>query len=280
MTHFTIHDNTKIAYSVLGKGFPIVFIHGFCEDRSMWNDFIQPFSKKYQVITIDIGGFGETELATSVTIEGMAEQINAVLVTEKIEKCVFVGHSMGGYVGTAFAELFTKKLEGLCLFHTHPFGDTPAKKINRDRGVKFIERYGIEKYITAMLSMLFPSDYKLAFETVVQKLIIAACKSNVDTIINGLMAMKNRKNSSTILTKINCPVQFIIGKQDAVITWQQSLKQTSLPNIADIRIFEDVGHMGMFEATERTQQAVLEFVLMCASYSLNKVDEIRLQVIR
>lgn len=263
MTNFIICNDKKVAYSIFGNGFPIVFVHGFCEDRSIWNDFILPFTKKYKVITVDIGGFGETELPKVATIEAMTAQVNAVLIAEKIDKCVLVGHSMGGYVGVAFAEAFGEKLQGLCIFHSHPFGDSPEKKINRNRGIKFIQKYGSEKYVTSMLSMLFASHYRVEFKMVVQKLIFAVRNVDANTIINGLLAMKNRKNSAVILEQINCPVQFIIGKLDVAVSWEDSLKQTALPNIADIRVFENIGHMGMFEAIEETQQAVLEFMLMC-----------------
>ena len=270
MTHFTRYNDRKIAYSVFGNVFPIVFVHGFCEDRSIWNEFIEPFIKKYKVITVDIGGFGETELPKACTIETMSAQVNAVLIVEKIEQCILIGHSMGGYVGYSFVEQFGEKLQGLCIFHSHPFGDTPKKKVDRDRGIKFIKRYGSEKYVTSMLLALFSFDHGERFKMIVQKLILKACKYSEKAIINGLVAMKNRKNSANILEQTNCPVQFIIGKKDVAISWDDSLKQTSLPNIANIRIFEKVGHMGMFEAKEQTQQAILEFILKCKAFGMKK----------
>lgn len=263
MTHFTVHNDKKIAYSVFGNGFPIVFVHGFCEDRSMWKKFIKPFTEKHSVITIDIGGFGETELPNEPTIHAMAQQVNAVLAAEQIERCILVGHSMGGYVSLAFAQQYGDKLQGLCMFHTHPFGDTAEKKINRDKGIEFVKTHGSEKYVRSMLPMLFAPFFRVEFKMVVQELIFAAQKFNADTIINGLQAMKNRKNNADVLEKIDCPVQFIIGKKDVSVSWQQSLRQAALPRVADIRIFENVGHMGMFEAKEETQQALLEFVKMC-----------------
>ena len=259
MTRFTIFNDKKVAYSVFGNGFPIVFVHGFCEDRSMWNSFIIPFTTKYKVITIDVGGFGETELPQIATIEAMATQVNAVLIDEGIEKCIFVGHSMGGYVGLAFARQFGEKLQGLSMFHSHPFGDTSESKIHRDRGISFINKYGSEKYIASMLPLLFSIPQRIKFQPEIQKLILSAQKTDANTIINALTAMKNRPNSALFLEQMNCPVQFIIGKSDNVIRWEDSIKQTSLPNIADIQIFENIGHMGMFQAIEETQQVLLDF---------------------
>ncbi len=117
MTKYVKLNNKKIAYSMSGNGFPLIFIHGFCEDRTMWNEFIAPFLIQYRVITVDIGGFGESELPKKATVEEMADQINAVLNKENIIKSILIGHSMGGYIGAAFAEKYKDCLAGLVLFH-------------------------------------------------------------------------------------------------------------------------------------------------------------------
>jgi pimeloyl-ACP methyl ester carboxylesterase len=263
MNLLTYFNHKKIAYSKLGDGFPVVFIHGFCETRSMWADFVRPFVSQYQIITIDIGGFGQSELPEIASIDAMAEQVNAVLEAEKIEKCVIVGHSMGGYTALAFAKLFGHKLQGLCMFHTHPFGDTLDKQIHRDKAIEFVQTHGSEKYVASMIPMLFAPHSTNQHKAVIQNLLDAVRSEDPKTIIHGLVAMKNRRNDAAVLENINCPVQFIIGKLDVSVSWEQSLRQASLPKIADIQIFETIGHMGMFEATEQSQQVLLSFFDFC-----------------
>jgi pimeloyl-ACP methyl ester carboxylesterase len=263
MTNYTTLNDKKIAYSRFGEGFPLVFIHGFCEDRSMWNDFIIPFQDKYSVITVDIGGFGESEQPETPNIKVMGEQVEAVLQVEKIEKCILIGHSMGGYTAMAFAEYFPQYLNGVVMFHTHPFSDTPEKKKVRDKGVEFIQTYGVEHFVAPLIPKLFGDNRQLEIRPVIDKLIKTAINYSSEAIIGGLIAMKNRPDRSSILENINCPVQFIIGKLDGAVSWEQSMKQTSIPNISDIQILEGVGHMGMFEATKQTQKMILDFVNFC-----------------
>ena len=252
-----------------GTGPIILFSHANGYPPRVYRDLLTRLTREYRVLGVEHRPLWQDDPAQLDSWQRFAEDV-AELLDELGEPVHGLGHSMGGYVGYSFVEQFGEKLQGLCIFHSHPFGDTPKKKVDRDRGIKFIKRYGSEKYVTSMLLALFSFDHGERFKMIVQKLILKACKYSEEAIINGLVAMKNRKNSATILVQINCPVQFIIGKKDVAISWDDSLKQTSLPNIANIRIFEKVGHMGMFEAKEQTQQAILEFILKCKAFGIRK----------
>ena len=65
------YENKTIHYSTDGSGFPLVLIHGFCEDSTMWNDFISHFSN-FQIIRIDLPGLGKSETLDNLSIEKMA----------------------------------------------------------------------------------------------------------------------------------------------------------------------------------------------------------------
>jgi pimeloyl-ACP methyl ester carboxylesterase len=96
--------NTSISYSDTGKGTPIVLLHGFLENQSMWDNYIAILQEK-RVITIDLLGHGETECLGYVhTMEDNADAVHSVLLELGIRKSILVGHSMGGYVALAFAD--------------------------------------------------------------------------------------------------------------------------------------------------------------------------------
>ena len=79
MTQYIIHNHKKIAYTNKGSGKVLIFIHGFCEDKTMWDDFAIPFEESHQVITIDLAGFGESEAQPSLSILDMAASVHTVL---------------------------------------------------------------------------------------------------------------------------------------------------------------------------------------------------------
>ncbi len=156
MTKYAFFDGKKVAYATIGQGLPLVFVHGFCEDRSIWSSFITPFIENHQVVTIDIGGFGESQTPETASIATMAEQVFVVLEQEKnIEMYFYMLHSMGGYAAMAFAEKYADYLEGVVMFHTHPFEDVAEKKTVRDKGVQFIKTYGVSHFVTPLIPKLF-----------------------------------------------------------------------------------------------------------------------------
>ena len=114
MTKTHLFKNTKISYSDQGKGTAVVLLHGFLENKSMWNAFIPELSIRNRVIAIDLLGHGETECLGYVhTMEDQADMVHSVLQELKIRKVVLIGHSMGGYIALAFAELYPENVKEL-----------------------------------------------------------------------------------------------------------------------------------------------------------------------
>ncbi len=255
-------QNEKLAFYQQGEGSPIVFIHGFCEDSRMWDNFITNF-RHHQIIRIDLPGFGFSTLNGSCSIAQMAASVNAVLEFLEISKCMLVGHSMGGYVSLEFAKQFPDKLIGLCLFHSHPFADSEEKRKGRTKGIEFINKNGHVLYVRQLIPKLFAYDFNKGYPFEVNKLIYNASQFAPEAYINALRAMHDRSDNALVLEKIGIPVCFIIGKKDVAVDLKTSLAQTHLPDLADIHLLSDVGHMGMFEAPQRTAKILKRFFEFC-----------------
>lgn len=254
-------QNKKIGFSVQGKGTPLVLLHGFCEDSRMWDDFLTLFSTQ-KIVRVDLPGFGQSELQDEHSISQMAACVKAVFDHLKIEECVLIGHSMGGYVSLEIAKQYPEYLLGLGMFHSHPYGDSEEKKAGRDKGIDFIRRNGHIHYIKQVIPSLFAFDFSKGYQFEVNKLLYNAAQYSPEGIIAALEAMKNRADNSTVLEQIKCPVLFIVGKQDQAVPLDASLNQTALPMVADIQILPSVGHMGMFEAKRKTAKIVKHFIAM------------------
>ncbi len=109
------YKNIRVNYTSTGKGSAIVLLHGFLENSFMWNEIIPVLSKRNKVITVDLFGHGKTEnLGYIHTMEEQATMVRSLLKTLNIRKATLIGHSMGGYVVLAFAELFPKNTKGIC----------------------------------------------------------------------------------------------------------------------------------------------------------------------
>ena len=258
---FIRFEDKQIHYNVVGKGSPVVFLHGFCEDSRMWKDFTTDFSQ--QIITIDLPGFGKSELLDQLSIEGMAEIVIEVLNELEIDKCILLGHSMGGYIGLAFAEKYADRLIGLGMLHSHPFGDTEAKKENRRKSIEFVKRNGAILYAKQFVPKLFAPNFVGSNNFLINRLIFEASKYNVNSIIANLEAMMERPDRSDVLKNINCPVLFIVGKLDQIIDYEMSKDQITMPQVASIHILPKVGHLGIHEASRQTEEMVEDFIVFC-----------------
>ena len=255
-----VFNSKKLCYTKKGEGECLLLLHGFCEDSAMWDSFKMPFLENYTVICPDLPGFGNSEAFDEVSMEIMASCINEILEKEGIDKCFFVGHSMGGYVAMAFAELYPEKLSGLCLFHSHPFGDREDKKENRRKTIEFMKRWGTSPFVRELIPKLFKKEFARDNPDLLSSMIAKAEKYPQSGIIAATDAMIERSDRSEILRNLNCPLLFIIGEFDEAIPADFSKEQQSLRSDAIVYTVP-VAHMGMFEAATETQQILSSFLM-------------------
>jgi len=126
-------DGVMIHYEVMGKGEPtLVFVHGWSCDRSYWSNQVDEFAKSYQVVTVDMGGHGESGLGREDwTLEAFGSDVAAVVDKLKIDNMVLIGHSMAGAVNMEAAKLLTGRVVGLIGVDTYQeFGPgVPPEKL-------------------------------------------------------------------------------------------------------------------------------------------------------
>jgi pimeloyl-ACP methyl ester carboxylesterase len=125
-------EETSIHYKRLGKGKPLLLLHGFLEDHSMWNPLIPFFNEwGYEVIVFDLPCHGMSRYAKeSCSMEEMAACIHDFSLSKDINNARVLGHSMGGYVGL---ELLHLGNYDLTLLHSNFWEDSETKKRDRDR---------------------------------------------------------------------------------------------------------------------------------------------------
>ena len=255
--NITNFENKKIAsYSQDGEGIPLIFIHGFCEDSSVWDNFINRFP--YQnIVRIDLPGFGNSEQIKDYSIFLYAEVVLAVFKDLNLKSGILIGHSMGGYVALEFAKNYGKLLKGLCLFHSHPYEDSAAKKESRKKSIEFIQKNGPIYYVKQLIPALFTPSYTNSNHLELAKLVFNASKYTSENIIACLEMMINRSDNTKVLAELKYPVLFIIGKEDTIVP---NYLETDLPEISSIHIIKGVAHMGMLEAPAKCEKIIKEFV--------------------
>jgi pimeloyl-ACP methyl ester carboxylesterase len=252
-----IYKNTKISYSDTGKGSAIVLLHGFLENQTMWQDLVPEWSKKNRVITIDSLGHGESGcLGYLHSMEDNAEAIRSVLSELRIRKAIFVGHSMGGYVALAFAELYPAVVKGLVLLNSTSKADSEERKTNRDRAIKAVKKDYIG-FVRLSIANLFNPDNRERLLDEIEKTRSEALKTPLQGIIASLEGMKIRKDRETLLRSAAYPILLILGKKDPVLKYEDCLKQIENTTVK-LATFPD-GHMTHIENLEELLKVLLDF---------------------
>jgi pimeloyl-ACP methyl ester carboxylesterase len=263
MSSYIWHQQSKVAYQRSGQGAVLVLLHGFCEDSTMWADLVPLLSKKYSVLTIDLSGFGASDLLAEATIAAMAQAVYAVWQEEQLGRGVLIGHSMGGYVGLELARLYPACLLGLGLLHSHPYLDSEEKTNNRLKTIRFIERHGIAPFAGQFVRNLFAPTFVEEQKGLLEELIHHTAMHHSDAVVAASWAMINRRDNSELLRELSFPVLMVVGTADKAIAKEHSLTQLSLPSIASIHILEGVGHMAQFEAPAETLEILVDFLEFC-----------------
>jgi pimeloyl-ACP methyl ester carboxylesterase len=253
-----IYKNTKISFTDDGKGTAVVLLHGFLENKTMWDKYVSALSKNHRVITIDLLGHGETECLGYVhTMEDQADMIFAVLISLRIRKIVLVGHSMGGYVALAFAELYPDNVKGLFLLNSTSRADSDERKINRNRAIKAVKQ-NHTNFVRISISNLFSEDNREILAKEIEKVKLEALKTPLQGIVASLEGMKIRKDREVLLHFAPYPIQLVLGKKDGVLIYDDTIDQIEGTKV-ELTTFPD-GHMSHIENEAELKKVLSDFL--------------------
>jgi pimeloyl-ACP methyl ester carboxylesterase len=242
-----------------------MLLHGFPASGELWDGVFFQLSQQFTVLIPDIPGAGNSRLEGEVaTMEQLATIVPAILDDAGIERCVLAGHSMGGYISVAAAELFPERLSGLFFVHSTALADDEAKKEKRAKSIALIRKGGREEFIRGMIPALFEENYRNAHPDIINQMKEEGLKLPTESMIAFYTAMMNRPDRTEVLRDAIFPVGWALGESDSTIPWQSCLQQSTLPRVNFIELYEQCGHMSMLERPEALCRQLLLFSDYCA----------------
>lgn len=234
----------------------IVLLHGFCENITIFNNQITALQNQFNLLCIDLPGFGLSAVVKDITIPKMADEVKQVLDFLKINECVLLGHSMGGYVTLAFVKKYSQILKGFGLIHSTTAKDSFERLAKRKQLINFIQKNGASPFFKTFFPDLFYD--KILMQNQIAYLIENATETK--GIIEAIKAMMMREENFDVLKTTPLPVFFAIGKYDTIITEDEMLNQAAMCNQAEICYLENTNHMGIIEEYEKLNLAISKFV--------------------
>lgn len=245
-----------------GHGRPIVLLHGFPMDHSIWDQQVEALAARYRVITPDlIGASGSPTAPDKVTVPAWADALAATLDALKIDGPIVLGGlSMGGYIALQFFQAHRARLAGLILCDTRAAADTPQAAAGRFETAARLEREGASFLPDAMLPRLLAPATLAGKPDVVERLrktILAGDPCNYAATLRGLA---ERSDFTSMLPKIDCPTLLIVGRQDAISPPAEMEAMARAIPSARLMEIEDAGHVTPLEAPEAVSRAMEEFL--------------------
>ncbi len=261
MKYYIHHNGGKIYYSDSGQGRPVVLLHGYLESSEIWGSFAEKLASACRVISVDLPGHGQSKTYGDChSMEFMASALKSLIDSLNLRKIFLLGHSLGGYVTLAFAELYPDSLAGYCLFHSHPFPDTPETIQKREREICMVKSG--KKYLlySSNISMMFARENLTKFSTALQhSKDIAAGLTNegIIAVLNGMMIRPSRIK---VMEKGDIPYLWILGRKDEHISCESAQAKVKMPTGCRIEILENSGHMGFVEEEDISLELIISFI--------------------
>jgi pimeloyl-ACP methyl ester carboxylesterase len=239
-----MNSPSSLFVKTVGTGKPLVFLHGFLEDHTVWNPIYPEFvNEGFQCILIDLPCHGKTRFEGDVcTMAYMAGLVSHYLKENKIQNPFVFGHSMGGYAGLELLRLMEAKLT---LVHSNFWADTETKKKDRNRVIEVVKKNKSLFLNEAIPNLFAPANREFRREEIAL-LIERANKLEAPEIAAATGGLRDRTPSYDLMEQHS--VSIVQGSDDATvpndILEQEVAKLTAKPSIYRI---ENCGHMSFIE---------------------------------
>ena len=254
MQTFT-RNSLSLAYERRGRGTPLVLIHGYPLDHSLWNEVVPLLENDFDLILPDLRGFGGSDSTNETyAMTDLADDLAALLDHLDIQSAFIAGHSMGGYVALAFAQGHASRLRGLALVSSQTAADSPEKRQARYSEAMHIAEEGIGDTVAAMTAKLSADEHVRKFVHDLMK------KQKPAGYIGSLKAIAGRGDTLSVLTAASFAVSLLHGDADALIPFGKAQEIQAAVTRAQLFAIAGAGHIPMMEHPTATADALKRFL--------------------
>jgi 3-oxoadipate enol-lactonase len=256
-------NGVDIAYDDHGMGLPVIFLHAFPLNRSMWKEQISALlnDRRYRLVALDWRGFGESLVGGDIsTMEQLTEDVVGLMSVLGIQQAVLCGLSMGGYVALALLRKYPERVRGLILADTRAGADSEEAKANRENMARLVLTKGTGAIADLQIPNLLSASthqHRPLVEQAVRQMIDTAMPVGVAAAQRGMAV---RFDVHDLLAKITCPTLVIVGEQDVLTPPSVAHEYAAQIPGSQVVVIPEAGHLSNLEQPEAFLSAMRNFL--------------------
>lgn len=257
----------QIGYDDHGDGQPVVFLHGFPHDRTLWTAQRVALAPQARCIVPDIRGFGHSSTHGPYSMDQYADDVVALLDYLGIERAVVCGLSMGGYIAMAMWRRHPDRVKALVFCDTRAGADTDDAKQRRDELAVMVKHGGTRVITDAQITGMVGATTRERRPEVMAALRAIMGRQSAAGVIGALQALRDRPDSRETLRSISVPSLVLVGEDDVLTPIKEARAiAEALPSAARVRleIIASAGHVPCLERPAATTHALSDFLATLA----------------
>lgn len=252
--------NTEIAYDDVGSGLPVVFLHAFPLNRTMWDPQVTALVGESRCIAIDLRGLGESKGGPPYSMDRYADDVASVLDTLRIERAVVAGLSMGGYIAFAMWRRHRERIRALVLADTRATADTEETAERRRELIRVAETQGMTAVANAQITGLVGKTTRERRPDIYDSMHRMIAQAPPRGVIGALQALMERPDSTETLSTIDVPTLVVCGDEDALTPPKDNAKLAEAIRGSRFEVLQGAGHLSNVERPAAFNTVLSEFL--------------------
>ena len=250
----------ELAYDDAGAGVPLLFIHGWPHNRTLWAPQLSALPTRARCLAPDLRGFGDSSVAAPYSIDQYADDLAALLELLGVESAVVCGLSMGGYVALAMLRRHRSLVRGLILASTRAAADTVEMREKRLRLIAFVQEHGVDALASRQLKAMVGATTFDTRPDVLEALRQLMSSAPGAGVIGGLEAMASRMDATSQLAGIDMPCLVISGSEDTFTPPEEMRAMADAIPRSRLEVIQGAGHVCNYERPAAFNHVVSEFL--------------------
>ena len=253
-------NNIEMGYDEGGAGVPVIFVHGFPHDRTLWTPQLQGLTVQARCLAVDLRGFGETTAAAPYSVDQYADDLAGFMDVLHIERAVIAGLSMGGYVAFAMWRRHAHRVRGLVFSNTKAGADSDEAREKRKSLMTVAREQGSGAVADAMITGMLGKTTRAKRPDIVNTVHRMISSAPVDGVVGALQAMMDRPDSNSTLSTIDVPSLVVTGDEDAIIPIEEARVLQAGIRGSSLEVITGAGHLSNLERPAAFNHVVSEFL--------------------